>query len=82
MDVIEVRIVAHFAVMQSGVIDARMDFQPTRKRDLPFESSQTVMTGETGVMHVARIKILRHLYLRPVLRGAALCLQLRNLLLR
>ena len=82
MDVIEVRIIAHFAVMQSGVIDARMDLQPTRQSYLPFESSQTVMTGETGVMHVLRVERFRHLYLRPVLRRAALCLQLRDLLSR
>ena len=78
MDVIEVRIIAHFAVMQSGVIDARMDLQPTRKRDLACKDTQTVVAGETGVTHVERVERFRHLYLRPVLRRAALCLQLRD----
>ena len=80
MDVIQVRIVAYLAVMQGRVIDTRMDLQPTRQFYLTTESTDLIMAGETGMMHVLRIKILRHLYVSPIGRRATLCLHLRNLL--
>ena len=82
MDVIEVRLVAHFAVVECGVVDTGMYLQSARQLYLTAESADLVVAREIGVTHVARVEVLRHLYVCPVVGFATLRFELRNLCAR
>jgi hypothetical protein len=82
LDVADVNIVPNFAVVDSGIVQARVSFDSTEQQNLFFQPANRDGPGKVCALDTSGIKSIRHADQSPVLRPAALGLESVNFILR